>query len=497
MTNLDDINKELAKVGVNPIKDIDPCPERTRYMTHLSEENWSDKDWVSLLKELQTSYFISFYKHFASQNKHLLFEKSDASTYWQYNKETGVYDELTTNAVISLVVHLLIYEGFDAKATEASAKVILTRYRAQYPERGVAYNDFDQETELFHAKNGWVNLTEGTLHEHTPAILSRRISDVEYDPKATCPKYDEFIDKHINVSKDVVRVIDQFSGLILSPEIKYQKMLTIIGRAGSGKSTLLEAWKHILGDMATQKRLTELSGDSSRFIGASLADRTLCWFDEVDVKKSEMSNNLGTLITGDSISVERKGINHISTVDNKLKCVLTANTLPIHSTEHGIYRRLILIYFNYSFNDSNAVNNNIKAELQAEASGILNRMIKGLRDLKKMNGFTMIEGHEDLIEEYKSASDPVAEFLSTYFVPDPKGDISSKDLFNAYKSFKDGDSYVRGLTPQKFGLMMRAQPLVAFSKIEARRTNSGNRWIGLRLKDDFEFDSLGLIKQTF
>mgnify|MGYP003651779749 CR=1 FL=1 len=130
MENLDAINKELEEMGVGGV--TDSCPERTRYIVHLDEQNWSDKDWIALLKELQNAYFVAFYKYFAAQNPYLLYEIGEDKIYWNYNDDNGVYDEFKFTTVRGFVIKLLISEGFEAKATEPSAKMVLNKYRSMY-----------------------------------------------------------------------------------------------------------------------------------------------------------------------------------------------------------------------------------------------------------------------------------------------------------------------------------------------------------------------------
>jgi putative DNA primase/helicase len=485
--SIEHLNNLLAEVGMEPLQDVDPCPERTAYLQHMSEPQWLDKAWLTELKKLTERYTLAFHTYVAHVYPYLRFEIGEDHCYWNYNPTTGIYDELAQSTVRGIIIKLLIREGLNAQATEAYVRNCLARFRAMYEERGMTYDQFDSDLNLFHARNGWVDVTTLSFTPHTPHILSRRVSAVDYIPDATCPVYDKFITTDVRIAPDAVRVIDQYSGLILTPDIRYQKMLTIVGRPGSGKSTLLDIWSYILGDMATQKRLTELSGDSARFAGANLLGKTLCWFDEVDVKRTEMSNNLGTLITGTHIRVERKGVNSIISGKNMLKCVLTANNLP-SSSEHGMYRRIIFIEFNRSFYDEGCQINDLIEQLQGESSGILNRMIQGLQDLRKMRGFTVIAGHEDSIEEYKVGSDTIAEFLDTYFDPVPDADVSTDDLFEAYKWFAD-DKYTSSLTPQRFGRLLKAQPLTRFSHITAYKGVNGKRmWKGLQLKPDLRFD---------
>jgi len=493
-SNLEKLNEELAAVGIEVIKDVDPCVERTRYIVGLQETDFDDKKSVAALKGLKDNYLLAFHNYFAHKYPHLLFEQGEDKVYWNYNEETGIYDEMNFSVVRGLILKMLIQDGLVANATEATAKLVLGRYRSMYSERGKEYDDFDNDDLFFHANNGWVHLKTLEHTPHTPVLLSRRKSAVDYNREAKCPLYDKFLDEQIQLQKDQVRVIDQFSGLLLTPDITKQKMLVLIGKPGCGKSTLLDLWQDVLGDLSVQYSLHEIASETFRFKGSTLVGKTLCWFDEVEVTRSNMGNSLINLITGQQIRVERKGINDIITAQNKLKCVLTANTLP-RSAEMGIYRRMILIYLNYSFYDNMTDNKNIRQLLRAEASGVLNRMLKGLLDIEKQGGFTTIGGHDDLIEEYKTSSNTVAEFLEEHFDFDydaPR--LSTKTLLDGYKKYAD-DRYVNSLTPARFGVLLSSHGLSKFNNIKPVRGTAGVRmWAGLKLKENYEIKN-GIIKE--
>jgi putative DNA primase/helicase len=459
---------------------------RDAYREFFAVCDFSDKDDRKKLKALEEKFALRFHEYFAILHPHLLFEQGQDKVYWDYDAGTGTYTEHTGVTVRGWIHGLLIEEGLETYATESFTVNCLARYRGVYARRGVSFDSFDTVDHWFHVKNGWLNVNTGVLEPHTPDRLSRRVSAVSYDPEAKCPIYDKFLDGDIGIAKDAVRVMDQFSGLLLTPTVEHQKMLTLIGRPGSGKSTLLDVWSHVLGDFAIQRRLTDLTGDGFRFAGSGLVGRTLCWFDEVDVRKAEMGNVLGTLITGLKINVERKGINNITSSKNTLKCVLTANSLPL-SAEHGIYRRLILIQLSRSFYEDGTANIRLADELKNEASGILNRMIRGYHDLTKMRGFTVISGHEELIEQYKAESNVISEFLDEYFVPtEDTARIESRFLYESYRAFT-GDRIFNTLTPQRFGRMLQTQPLIRFSKIQSGMSHGVRYWTGLRLKDNYKF----------
>ncbi len=495
-SSLDLLNEQLKAQGIETIKDIDVCPERTRYLAHCAAPDYGDKDWIKKKKTLEIDYIIAFHRFFNTTYPHILYELGEDKVFWIYNKDIGIYDEIGFPQIRGLIIKLLIDEGLIQYANEKNAKDILHKYRSEYRiKSGISYDDFDSDLDWFHAKNGWVQLSTGEFEPHSHSRISRRVSAVSYDPNATCPLYDAFLDTQMQLRPDQVRAIDQFSGLLLTPDITKQKMLVLIGKPGCGKSTLLDLWQDVLGDLATQNSLHEIASEAFRFRGSTLVGKTLCWFDEVEVTRSNMGNSLINLITGQQIRVERKGVNGIITSQNKLKCVLTANTLP-RSAEMGIYRRMILIYLNYSFYENMTDNKNIRKLLRTESSGVLNRMIRGLKDITKHGGFTHIDGHDDLIEEYKASSNTVAEFLEEHFDFDYDAEkVSTKVLLEAYQRYAN-DKYVSSLTPARFGILVGSHGLQKFNKITTIRGNGGVRmWAGLKLKECYEFNSVGLIRE--
>jgi len=473
----------------------DGLQERAYFHNTLTElNNCHDSDerkkLLAKVKNARNEYSLVFHKWFAKQYPHLLYERGEDKTFWYYDTNEGVYVEMGRSEVRGLLMHELSKENMRDFTKESYCRDCLARYRGEYFERSRSYEDFDTDDTWFHANNGWVHLEDLTFEPHTPKRNSRRKSAVDYNKDAMCPRYDKFIGEDCLLKKDAVRVIDQFSGLLLTHDVKYQKMLTLIGKAGSGKSTLLELWSHVFGDMVSQNSLTDFSGDKHRFIGSSLVGRTLCWCDEVEVKRPELSSALEKKITGTQIEIERKGIDGTRYAPNYLKFVLTANALPA-SSEVGMYRRLIVIPFIRSFTTEGCAELDILTTLRGEASGVLNRMLKGLRDIRKMKGFTMIEGHDEHIEEYKTISNTVSGFLDEYFVPvftwnDGHYKIPTKDLFDAYCQYGTGVKYT--LTPQRFGQMMKEQPLERFQHIEPSRGTKGVRtWKGMELRNGYEW----------
>lgn len=502
--NITKLNEVLLANGKEGVKLVDIAPESVAYHNYRKGDGERD---AKKLERLRSDHLRNFYKYLAKQYPNLLFEADGDELYFHYNPETGIYEDWQKVHVQELITRMMIQEGFLHEAKLGTVNQTLVFFRAMFSSRGCHYDDFDTAEEWFHCSNGWVALElevdgvdeKGLLkykprvfEEHTPKRLSRRISAVAFDAEATCPNYDKMM-VDFKLADDIVRVIDQFSGLLLTSDISNQKMLAFIGRPGCGKSTIAEVWGKVLGEMAIRKDLNDLTGDRFRFIGKSLTGRTFVHFDEVDIKRSEMSSNLGNLITGDRFAVERKGKDEDPSAKNKLKCVLTANSLPA-SAEVGVYRRMILIEFRNSFYDNGEADLKLPAKLEAEFSGILNRMLIGLADIRKMETFTVIAGHEDAIEEYKVSSDILAEFLDEHFEPGTVNDgVSSTVMFNTYVKWLGPNRNRMTLTPQRFGQMLKNQPLRKFD-IGIGRSDGGLRFrTGLKIKKCYkesQFDKI-------
>ena len=486
-----DIITELETLKNDPATSISPEADKWHWWLTTGRKATEDIEKRSNLeKRYKGAHFNNFYKFIAKEFPYLIFEKDNEHQYFLYDQATGCYDSLTDVFIKEMVTRSYINEGFAQKGKVSEVRQCMLRLRSMFPERGVKLEDFDNTEEWFHCANGWVNVNTREFEGHTPNRLSRFAAIVDYDTKATAPTYEKMM-KSYDLPEDQVRVLHQFSGLCLTGDILQQKMLVLLGRPGCGKSTIIEIWRKVLGKISTTKSLNDFSNEGTvRFMGGQLAGKTLLHFDEADPKRAELSTRISNLVTGDIINVERKGLNVTDViVKNRLKCILTANKLP--PGQDGIFRRMIMIKFEKSFYDEMSADRNLPQKLGLEMSGILNRMLDGLADLRKMGTFTEIAGHEEMIEEYKAESDIMAEFLSTFFDPTSNfteevsgSGVSSSIMFATYRKWADdnGVGNLLKLTPQKFGRMISGVSLTKFAKMHSHRTTKGNLWRGIKPK---------------
>lgn len=468
------------------INTITLCPEREVYRSYINNnENWQDKDFAKKKKVLQEQYKLAFHNYVSEVYPHLLFERTNDKIYWNYDELRGIYQELSFTEVRSLIIKLLINEDLMSVATEAFSKLVLNRYRASNHERGMELEDFSIPHNWLHVNNGWLNLETEELQPHTPERFSLSKMDTDYDPTATCPLYDQFLDVDTQMPQDQVRVIDQFSGYILTDGIEQHTCLIFEGRIGCGKSMLTEIWMDMLGNKGVSLQLTSLQNGGERFIGQTLAHKNLCWFDEANPRTTSINEFFQNLITGDKIRIERKGVQGDDYVRNTMKVVLSLNEMPDHMPV-GMDRRYRHIVFHRSFHEEGIVDKTYKQRLlAAEKSGVLNRMLRGLRDLRKMGKLTEIQGEDERKREYALTSDDFSSFLADHFDPTPTSD---KDVRYTYEELRNAfvaeypKGYNKQLTVRGFNKKLLSTRLPEFKYITTGRTKSQRGYRGLKLK---------------
>lgn len=471
------------------------CFERQAYQKHLKDGLWESKEWLDQLKKLKTRYIANFHKFVAIEYPHMLFELGEDKSYWKYDGDKGVYEGLNFSTVRGLVIKLLIDEGFEVEATETTVKNVLAKYRSVFLHKGVTFNSFISHEDYFHVANGWLNTKTRELTPHTPNRLSLYKSKVQYNPRAQGTLYNNMLDSEYRLPADAIRVIDQFSGYILTHRVDQQKMLVFEGRPGCGKSTLPRIWLDLLGEKATTASLGSLSGNEVRFMGGNFVNKNFCFFDEANPKTENINEYFMSMADQKTIRVERKGIQGVETPQYTMKVVLSLNKMPYHQPE-GFKRRYRHILFERSFTDEGVEDTDLLekvTESDEEMSAVLNRMLDGLDDLRKMGKFTMIAGEDERKREHTIAADTMSEFLDTYFEPvyDDEVRYTFQELKEAYQELFP-TSFNRGLSTAGFNKEILNPRLSEFRMIRKKKKHGAWGYAGLKIKNGYH---LGLISR--
>ena len=104
---------------------------------------------------------------------------------------------------------------------------------------------FDSDPFVLNLKNGLLDLRTYELKPHTPDYPSLSQLPVTYDPRANCPRFQQFLDEVLYKGDDVP--LQEFVGAMLWAE-PLQKVILLDGTGSNGKGTFIGIIKAILGE---------------------------------------------------------------------------------------------------------------------------------------------------------------------------------------------------------------------------------------------------------
>jgi hypothetical protein len=165
--------------------------------------------------------------------------------------------------------------------------------------------DFDASSEYLVCSNGTLHIPTRKLGPHDPKLYITTGVNYDFDPAAKAPawmKYLEWLDSQCG--GDVVEFLQEFAGLALTPEMKYEIAIWLVGKMGGGKSTFIEGIRAALSDRVTRLGLSDVA--RSRFALTNLPGKTLATCTEQPSDFIAQTDTLNAIISGETITVERK-----------------------------------------------------------------------------------------------------------------------------------------------------------------------------------------------
>ncbi len=347
----------------------------------------------------------------------------------------------------------------------------------------VSPDAFDTHKYLLNLQNGTLAITKHpdnnvtfTLKPHDPNDLITKICPVDYDPEAKCPVYDTslaLVQPHPAIRDFLHRLI----GYCMTGDTSEQKLFFFHGGGRNGKSSFVDVWSYILGSYATTLPIETFLNSTARDGGAAsphlakLRGVRLVRSSEAERDAVLAETVIKNVTSGEPILV-RELNRPFFELRPQFKLIISGNYKPkIKGTDDGIWRRIVLVPWTVRVPDD-LCDPHLAEKLRAESSGILNRMLAGLREWLQ-SGLQIPSPILEATNDYRSSSDPLSRFLSDCTEPDVEARVSAHDLFAVYEAWTKSAS-VSAWTRTGFGRAMGDRGY--------RSTKSGNHyWLGLRL----------------
>lgn len=344
--------------------------------------------------------------------------KLAAETLWVY--QNGVYKQ-RGEQLAAEQSQILLGEATRTNRIKETIDYIKRATYAELPEPNL---------DVINLKNGRLEWRTGKLQKHDPFIFEIVQLPVAYDPGATCPEFDKYLETTLD--PDVITLADEILGYCLIPDTRFEKAVMLTGSGRNGKSIFLNTLEALLGT-ANVSNVALQDLEENRFKAAGLLGKLANIFADLDSRALTSTTLLKMLSSGDPISAERK-FGEPFDFKNYARMLFSANELPrSRDTSFAFYERWLIIPFNRTFTPDKA-DKNLRSKLTTpeELSGILNRALIGLYRLYKNNCFTVPAQVAEALEKYKQQNDSVAAFCAECIEEAQEEIITKADFYTAY-----------------------------------------------------------------
>jgi len=300
-------------------------------------------------------------------------------------------------------------------------------------------------TELLDADPFKLNVANGTLicrkvaeadsvtfKEHDPADLMTKCSPVVYNKHAVCPIFDDFL-AYVQPKPENRRFLLQWQGLSLTGDVTDQKLCVFWGKGKNGKSTFIDVCSYVAGDYSETVPIeTFLNEGRSRNAGQATPDLAILpgvrhlRTSEPD-KGAKLAETLIKLATGGEPLLARHLNRDYFKFYPQFKLTISGNYRPqIVGADEGIWRRVELVPWAITV-PAEKIDRRLGEKVRGEASGILNRLLDGLRDWLE-HGLVTPADVTAATADYRRDSDPCGRFLEACVVVSKDDRVRSSEM---------------------------------------------------------------------
>jgi len=292
------------------------------------------------------------------------------------------------------------------------------------------FETFNTDPKLINVKNGVVDVTTGELLPHNPSYHFLNEIPVEYDDKADCPLIKKFVSEVV-YEKDIP-VLQEFMGYCLYRRYNIHKAFMFLGGGKNGKSTFINLLTKFLGyNNVSNKELQDII--YNRFAVSSLYGKLLNASADISDKALGQTGKFKELSGEDRVDAEVKFKDSFTFV-NYAKFLFSANKLPAAKDDsYAYFRRWVLISFPNTFVGKQCDPDLLeKITTPSELSGLLNWSIEGLCRLLSNGDFSYSLTVEDVMEKYKTLSDPEYAYVQQNIRNDTNSYIEKDEVWEHY-----------------------------------------------------------------
>lgn len=348
-------------------------------------------------------------------------------------------------------------------------------------------NAFDNNSMLFNVLSGTIDLTTGKLNRHDRRHLLTKISKVEFDPNANCPRWKQFLEEVFKKQQDLIDFIQRAVGYSLTGKTNEQVLFFLYGIGSNGKTVFLNILQLLLCEyiktVSSEIFMSKDKGNSATPELAQLPGIRAIVSSEVEEGR-RANETLIKSLTGCEPIQARSLYGNPFTYIPQLKPWIAGNHKPsIKGTDDGVWRRFLLIPFRAIF-DGDRRDKNIEVKLESELPGILNWAIEGCLKWQAV-GLNPPPIVMQATAEYRSDQDTIGRWINECCSMDPLLETSSKELLKSFNQWAEENGH-RKISAKTLG------GYLAEHGYESKKI-SVKYWLGIGLQDNYSASASGVL----
>lgn len=404
---------------------------------------------------------------------------------WRFDKKGNVlqlalkaareiYKEAAAQTDAALAQALSAHASRSLQQPRLEAMVTIA---ATNPKVAVSVSELDADAWLMQVRGGVVvDLRTGVARDSKPEDLITQVANVTYDQGADCHIWKATVDGCFAGNRDMVDFYQRAIGYTATGSTKEQVFFFQYGTGANGKSTLINAIREIFAGYSAQINpevlMVQRGGNAGNATPelARLKNVRLAAATETE-DGQRLAEAFIKQATGGEPIVARELYGSPFEYVPAFKLWLSGNHRPIvRGEDHGIWRRIILIYFGVTI-PPDARDKNLPDKLRAEYPGILNWIIEGAL-LWMKHGLNPPQEIAKEVEDYKSDMDLLQQWMGE------RCSVSATADYSARAAYVDFANWCRGGGHQPVSEVRFAQKMTERG-IEKRKSNAGSRYLGI------------------
>ncbi|HRS21416.1 MAG TPA: phage/plasmid primase, P4 family, partial [Clostridia bacterium] len=350
----------------------------------------------------------------------------------------------------------------------------LLKLAGAYPQIACTATDFDAGELLLGAGPVTIDLEMICSEPAKPEDLITKKIGPEYDPEATCPKFESFMKDVTDGDDDLSRYIQKAVGYSLTGSMEDESFFYLYGPTGTGKTTFLNTIYRLLGDYAAHVDFSTFLTSKNGTIRNDLAALKGTRF--ITASEPEANDTFsGSTIkswTGRDPVTARFLFHEFFTFVPTGKVWLSSNHMIAAETDASFWRRIKVVPFKHRLPEDQR---GLKEDLLLELPGILNWALRGLY-FYWTEGLNPPKAVIDATTEYRRSNDSLEQFIVECCVIEESAVTKNQMLYVQYAE------YCRTFTldcysQRRFSLELSAKP-----RIKKIRRSDGAYWQGIGIK---------------